>query len=237
MEYKIFGPSQQPPDDFKKDLEALFRLDDQQRDAIANWLLAARSYDLYEPELPPIIVASTLLPEQFRQAAGVVRHLLNSWQRYGLELRDIERDALLLGFGQEQLEILSSLLARLAPIKERVWLDGLEGFQHATGLPTIDDVNIVWDVRPLFGGDPYYYYAADGDDASYRRFCGLTYLATVEIIASDNYGRNQRTAIQVNEEDFERLLRAMKRAREQLGILKERTKTVVPDGKDHERGK
>jgi len=234
VEYKIFGPSQRPSDDFKGDLEAFFRLDDQQRDAIANWFLSARSYKLYTPEVPPIIAASTLLPEQFWQTADVVRQLLDSWQRYGLELLDIERDLLLLGFGQEQLGILSSLLVRLASIKERVWLDNLEGFQHLVGLPTIDDVNIVWNARPLFGGDPYYY-AVDGDDA-YRRLFGLTYLATVEIITSDNYGQKQRTAIQLNEEGFERLLLAMKRASEQLGILKERTKAVVPDAKDSKRG-
>ncbi|SPF47110.1 hypothetical protein SBA4_3630031 [Candidatus Sulfopaludibacter sp. SbA4] len=238
MEYKIFGPSQQPPydfDDFKDDLEAFFRLDEQQRDAIANWFLAARSYNLYEPEFPSIIAASTLLPEQFRQTADVVRHLLNSWQRYGLELQDIERDLLLLGFGQEELAILSNLLARLASIKERVWLDEVKDVQHDVGLPTIDDVNIVWDARPLFGSAAYDHYAVDGDDL-YRRFFGLTYLATVEITTADNYGQTQRTAIHLTEEDFERLLRAMKRANEQLAILKERTNAVVPDTKDSKAG-
>jgi len=238
VEYKIFGPSQQPPydfDDFRDDLEAFFHLDDQQRDAIANWFLAARSYNLYEPEFPPIIAASTLLPEQFRQTADVIRYVLNSWQRYGLELQDIERDLLLLGFRQKQLGILTSLLERLASIKERVWLDEIKDVQRDVGQPTIDDVNIVWDARPLFGSAAYDHYAVDGDDL-YRSFFGLTYLATVEITTADNQGRSQRTALQLNEEDFERLLRGMKRANEQLAILKERTKTVGPDAKDSKKG-
>jgi len=235
VDYKIFGPDQRPPVEFREDLEAFFRLDDQQRDAITNWFLSARRYDLYQQELPPTIVASTLLPEQFRQAAGVVRQLLSRWQHYGLELHDIERDVLLLGIGQRQLGILTNILGRLASIKERVWLDFVEGTQHVVGVPTIDDVNIIWDARPLFGRRAYNYYAVDGDDL-YRKFCGLTYLATVEIITSDNYGQRQRTAVQLNEEGFERLLRGMKRAGEQLGVLKERAKTVVPDAKDSKRG-
>jgi len=180
-------------------------------------------------------VASTLLPEQFRQTAGVIRQLLNNWQRYGLELQDIERDLLLLGFGPEHLSILSLFLTRLSPIKERVWLDGVEGNRSGLGLPTIDDVNILWDARPLFGGSPYYYFTADGD-TPYTRFLGLTYLATVEIISSDFYGRKQRTAIQLDEEGFQRLMRSLKRASEQLDVLKERTKTVTPDAKDPKKG-
>jgi hypothetical protein len=235
VEFKIFGSDQRPPDDFKEDLGAFFRLDDQQRDVIADWFLSTRRYEVYEPSLPPGVVASTLLPEQFRQTAGAIRQLLNSWQRYRLELRDIERDLLLLGFSPEPLSILSAFLARLSSIKERVWLDTIESVQSGLGLPTIDDVNILWAARPLFGGLPYYYFSADGD-SPYTRFLGLTYLATVEIITSDFYGQKQRTAIQLDEEGFQRLVRSLKRAGEQLDILKERTKTLIPDAKDPKKG-
>jgi hypothetical protein len=235
VEYKIFGADQRPPDDFKEDLAAFFRLDDQQRNVIAEWFLSTRDYELHGPSLPPAVVASTLLPEQFWQTAGVIRQLLISWQRYGLELEDVERDLFLLGLGPEQLKILSVFLTRLSPIREQIWLDTVEGAHCAMGLPTIDDVNILWDARPLFGGLSYYSYKADGD-APYSTFLGLTYLATVEIITSDIYGRNQRTAIQLDEDGFQRLLRGMRRAGEQLDILKDRTKTVVPDAKAPKRG-
>jgi hypothetical protein len=36
MEFKIFGPDQRPPDGFKDDLAAFLRLDDRERDVIAN---------------------------------------------------------------------------------------------------------------------------------------------------------------------------------------------------------
>jgi hypothetical protein len=53
VEYKIFGPAQEAPADFKENLQAFFRLDGQQRDVIADWFLSAHSYDLYETNLPP----------------------------------------------------------------------------------------------------------------------------------------------------------------------------------------
>ena len=236
MEYRIFGAAQRPPDDFKDDLAAFFRLDDKQRDVIADWFLSTRDYELYAPSIPPAVVASTLLPDQFRQTAGVIRQLLESWQRYSLELEDIERDLLLLGFGPEPLGILSTFLKRLSPVKERVWIEGIEGTQLNIGLPTIDDVSIVWNARPLFGGLSYHYFKADGEDP-YTAFLGLTYLATMEIITSDLYGQKERTAIQLSEEGFQRLLRGLKRAGEQLDILKERTRAVVPDAKATKNGK
>ena len=70
----------------------------------------------------------------------------------------------------------STVLDRLAPIKERVWIEDRKDFERLTGLPTIDDVTIVWNARPVFGGDAYYYFDGDSSEASYNRFLGLIYL-------------------------------------------------------------
>ena len=164
MEYKIFGPSQQPPDDFKNDLAALCRLDDNQRNALAAWFLSAPAYNPWGPELPPTIAMSALLPEQFRQSASLVRGLLWSWQRYRLDLADFERDFLLIGCGAEEMRVALALLERLSSVKERAWIDELKGYQEVAGLPTVDDVNIVWNARPVFGG--FAYSPGDSDEAT-----------------------------------------------------------------------
>lgn len=225
MEYKIFGPGQQPPDDFKGDLAALCRLDDNQRNALAEWFLSARGYDPWTPELPRAIAMSTLLPEQFRQSAILVRGLLWAWQRYSLDLADIERDFLLIGCGTEEMRVALALLERLSSIKERVWIDELKGYQELAGLPTVDDVNMVWNARPVFGG--YAYSPGDSDEATYKKLFGLVYLVTLEIKTSDTSGQKQRIAFQMTEEGFEQLLVGMKRAQEQLGILKDHAKGTV----------
>jgi hypothetical protein len=238
VEYRTLGSGQQPRADFKDDLAAFCRLDEEQRNTIVEWFLSSGTYELYEPHLPPTIAASTLLPEQFRQAAGVIKNLLYGWQTHGLELQDVERDLLLLGCDAEQTAILSSALDRLHSTKEQVWVEGRKEFERSVGLPTIDDVNIVWNARPAFGGDAFYYYDSVSNEALYDTFLGLVYLATMEISASDNNRDNkQRIAIQMNEQTFERLLSGMKRAGDQLKVLKMRTKTVSADAGEPKGGK
>ena len=133
MEYKIFGPGGEPPDDFREDIEAFHRLDDQQRGAIAEWFLSASSYELYGPSLPPNIVASTLLPEQFRRAAGFIRDMLNRWYQHRLDLADFE--------SPDQLGTAVDFLRSVSPVKERVWADGRAGSERVIALPTIDNVD------------------------------------------------------------------------------------------------
>ena len=230
MEYKILGSGRQPRDDFKDDLVAFCRLDEEQRNTIVEWFLSSDTHELYEPHLPPIITASTLLPEQFRQAAGVIKDLLYAWQAQGLEIQDVERDLLLLGCDAEQISTFLGVLGRLSSIKEQVWVGERKRFERLVGLPTIDDVNIVWNARPAFGGDGYFYYEGDRNEASYDRFLGLVYLATMEISASDSNGNKQRIAVQLDERVFEMLSRGMKRAGDQLKVLKTCTQAASADG-------
>src|ERR1700722_12592911 len=97
MEYKIFGTARSPYDEFRAELQAFCDLDDIQREALAAWFESTADFNSYAPKLPPGILASTLLPEQFRKSASPIRFLLENWQRRSLELADIERDLLLLG--------------------------------------------------------------------------------------------------------------------------------------------
>lgn len=229
MEYRIFGPGGWPYDGFKDDLAACGGLDDKQRAAISEWFCASDSYDSWEPPLPESIAASTLLPEQFHRCADCVRFLLICWQRYGLDLSDIERDLLLLGVADEQRSILVKWLQDLSPLRERVWSRGRIGLQKITGLPTIDDVDFVLESRPVFAGDTYEYVAGSADERAYLKLVGFTNLIVMEIISSDNHGQKQRTAIQMTEETLQRLRKAMSRVGEQLAILNKRTSKLVQD--------
>jgi hypothetical protein len=95
--YRIFGPGGSPSEDFRSDLQELLKLDDPQREAIADWFFASKNYDPFAVPLPANIATSTLLPEQFQRAALTLRNLLWAWQEYGLQLGDVERDLLLPG--------------------------------------------------------------------------------------------------------------------------------------------
>lgn len=226
MEYKILGSARQPAEDFKNDLATFFRLDDEQRNTLERWFLSAESFDLYAPELPAIIAESTLLPEQFRQAAGAIRSLLSGWCSRELDLLDIERDLLLLGCDAAQVSMLSQMLTRLSPIKEHVWIEVRKDAERVTGLPTIDDFSIVWNVRPVFAADAVYFYESDRFESSYDRLLDTVYLATIEMSASDSNGNKQTIALQVDERTFENLARAMNRATKQLNALKASVRAI-----------
>jgi hypothetical protein len=228
VEYRIFGPGGEASEDFRRDLHDLLKLDDAQRSAIADWFLATKTYDPFGSPLPPNIVASTLLPEQFRRAVQILRRLLWAWEEYRLELGDVERDLLLLGVGSEALAIIVPFLADLSPIRAKVWAREYVQTQGIEGLPTMDAVNFICDARAVFGG-----YPLGNDDQvrdSYKQFLGVVPVVIMELIASDNYGNKKRMAVQLSEETFEWLQKAVGRAREQLSILKERTATVAFDG-------
>ena len=227
MEYRIFGAAGSPSEDVRRDLHDLLKLDDMQRDAIVDWFAASKDYDPFSSPLPASIVASTLLPEQFQRAAQSLRRLLWAWQEYGLQLPDIERDLLLLGFDSKMLAVIVPFLDRLSALKQRVWAFDYARTQAFEGLPTMDALNFICEARAVFGGYP------SGDDEtreSYRQFLGIIPVVLMELITSDNYGNKERTAIQLSEENFEWLHKAIGRAREQLSILKERTSFVAFDG-------
>lgn len=219
MEYRIFGAARSPTDEFISQLQAFCDLDDIQRQALAVWFETTSDFETYTPELPPNILASTLLPDQFRKTAAPIRFLLNAWQQQSLEIVDIERDLLLCGLNPKQIELVTVFLQRLSAVKERVWIDALEGTAQVVGLPTIDDANIVWDARAVFGGPSYYYFGADAAETTYNQCFGLTCVAIVEFMVSDTSGSKERFAVQMNETSFKNLLRAMNRADDQLKSL------------------
>lgn len=220
MDYKVFGAGHSPSDEFVKELAAFCELDDVQREALAVWFETTSDFDTYTPGMPPGISASTLLPEQFRKAAAPIRFMLNAWQQNSLDIADIQRDLLLFGLGSKQIEVVTAFLQRLAPVRKRVWIDGLEGVAQVNGLPTIDDANVVWDARGVFGGPTYYHFSGDANEATYKQCFGLTCMAILELIVSDTGGVKERFAIQMNEPTFRQLLVAMNRADEQLKSLK-----------------
>jgi hypothetical protein len=72
-----------------------------------------------------------------------------------LEASDIQRDLLLLRCPPEQIERVGKFLEALSQVKERVFMDDMRHFQENAVLPTLDDVDVVCDVRAVFEDHPY----------------------------------------------------------------------------------
>jgi hypothetical protein len=195
MEYRLFGQAQSPGKDFTTDLQSFCDLDDSQREALAIWFETTSDFNTYTPALPPVIADSPLLPEQFRDTAAPIRQILNLSYHHSLGIPDVKRDLLLCGLTSEQIELVTAFVTRLWPIRKRIWVDGLEGSAQTTGLPTIDDMNIIWDARGVFGAPSFYYFDSPPNEALSNQCVGLTNMAILEIMVSDTVGKKERLTI------------------------------------------
>jgi hypothetical protein len=84
-------------------------------------------------------------------------------------------------------------------------------------LPTIDDINVVCELRPLFG-DPAYEASPMGAD--YDKLLGFTEVVLLEIVGSNSNGGEFHSTYQMTEREFDHLLEGLRRARRQFEIMK-----------------
>jgi hypothetical protein len=226
VEYKIFGPRGTPYGRFDDQLKMFLKLDLAQQRAIAEAFLQ-NAFDNFGRPLQQLVAASSILPEQFSEAADLVRYLLYSWREYDLHLSDIEEDLLLLGCHESDIKTIIEFLETLSSVRDGVWSKNYERVQQLDGLPTMDNINILCDARAVFGGFPD---AAEQAGRGYKTLLGLKPIIIMEILSSDNYGRRQRTAFQMSEKEFESFRRIITRAQEQLAIMKERIEPFLLRG-------
>jgi hypothetical protein len=151
MQLKIFGSSVVPDEEFTKGLRTLFDIEEEAWDDLAKWFLTTESFDDIDDSSSPAIAASSLLPEQFSDCIYALRFILEAWQRHDLQLLDIQRDLFTLGYDSEKIDRLSAaLLLRIEPVKKRVYASFIR-FEHENAiLPTIEDIDVVCDIRPIF---------------------------------------------------------------------------------------
>jgi hypothetical protein len=85
------------------------------------------------------------------------------------------------------------------------------------GLPTIDDLNLVWDIRPIFEEPAF---APEPSAQGYEKLVSTTSLLILEISATREDGQGESKTYQLSEDDFDRLFESLKKARRQLEIIK-----------------
>ena len=222
MEFKLFGPGGSPGSHFQKDLKVLLDLDDEAWQVLANWFLTTTDFDS-EPD-SPVIAASTLLPEQFSQSADVLKYILESWHMYGLQLQEIQRDLLLLNCPRARIERLGLLLERLRAVRELVYRDHMRVEYENAVLPTLEDIDVVCDLRPVF--EDTVFPIPEGIPVRHTKLLGFSYVVLMELSTEDSGGRSRRLGFQMNEAQLVDFQAALQRAREQLDILKASTRAI-----------
>jgi hypothetical protein len=224
MDLKLFGRAGVPDEDFTKALKVLLQADEQAWDELGNWFLTTESFD------DDAIGSSTssLLPEQFSECVYALRFILEAWQIHGLQVLDIQRDLFSLGYDHQKVDKVASLLRRIEPVKERAYKSYIRFENENAVLPTLEDIDIVCDVRAIF--EDYVYPApAKATGVDYRKLIGFSYLLLVELVTEDADGENRKLAFQMSEKSLADLQSALERAREQLNILKEVARALPVD--------
>jgi hypothetical protein len=220
MELKVLGHGD-PPDDFADNLKTLLSAQPPAWDALARWFVTTDSFDVDDAVASPVAIASPLAPAQYRSCVRVLQYLLEAWRETNKQLSDLQQDLLVLGLTAIEVDRLGTLLKRLEPVKDRVYASFMR-FEHENAvLPTLEDIDVVCDIRPVF--EDYVYPLPENSAVNHTKLLGFSYMVLMELFTEDIEGETRKISFQMTEDTLADFQVALKRASEQLDILKART--------------
>jgi hypothetical protein len=219
MEFKMF-PADSVPASLKDDLVAFVNLGDADRRVIEDWLKGVGGAKDDSERFRSCVRLSGLLPDDFARVAGAVRFVLEAWYRQRIELKDVLADLVLLGLEAAQVEQIERVFRRLEGSRVALSHAGMFDFVQAVGLPSVEDINIICECRPVFGGHAYPP-SSTPDRDRYTTIVGIMPLVIFEVRTNDYTNRQRRTAFQLTEQEFVKLRDSMTRAMEQLEVMKD----------------
>lgn len=222
MELRVLGVDG-PPDDFADNIKTLLSVDQPAWEILAKWFLTTDSFDVDKAIASPVVAGSSLLPSQYRKCAGALEYLLEAWHASGLQLSDLQHDLLVWGLSTDEVDRLSALLHRLEPVKPLVYGEFMR-FEHENAvLPTLEDVDVVCDMRPVFE-DYVYHPIPEKRAVSHSKLLGFSYMVLIELLTEDIEGKTHKMSFQMTEDTLADFQAALRRAAEQLDILKAKTR-------------
>lgn len=218
MQLRLFPSGGWPTEEFKRDLKALLSLDPSQLDRLSDWFKRSRKFiPLDWTEVSTVARDMALDPEEFDRIMKIARWLLNLWTAQELSLDDVLADLRSLGYDEDTVQKTAVFLGGLQEVRARVHRDVLKNIWESLAIPTVDDVNITCDARPIFQD---YAYAETPRGETFQNLLGFSYVVILEFIASRSDDKSESTTFQFSEEDFAKLLDGLNKAKKQLEILK-----------------
>jgi hypothetical protein len=149
-----------------------------------------------------------LAPGQYKKCASGLQYLLEAWHESEQQLSDLQQDLLVLGHSANEVDRLSKLLEMLEPVKQRVYAS-LMRFEHENAvLPTLEDIDVVCDIRPAF--EDYVYPIPKKSTVRHTRLLGFSYMVLMELLTEDIEGKTHKMSFQMTEgtlTDFQVALR------------------------------
>jgi hypothetical protein len=229
MEYEMFGPGGFPDDNFRKGVRTLLAAGDNDWEGIEKWFLTTRTFEPDDAVSSPSLNTSALPPDQIIESVETVQYILEAWHLRGLEFEQVQRDLIILGLSRDEIDRLSGLLQRLGPIRGRAYAHYMLKEHQNFVLPTLEDFDVVCDVRPVF--EDFVYPPPQTRTTQHTKILDFTYMVLVELVTEDADGEKKKLAFQMSEDALGELEGAIKRAHEQLDILKETTRGLFNENR------
>ena len=219
MDFKLFGAGG-PNDRLIEDLRFFLSLDDRQRELLSEWVNASTNlYPETWEDLDGLSQGLRMSGRDTSRVVGVTRYVLSNWRSKKLTLQEVLGDLKSVGLDEEHQERAAKFFSVVGDAREKVHKAALRRLYEQMALPTIDDVNITWDLRPLFESVAY---TPTAESAGYDSMIGTVHVLLLEISASRSDGQRASQTYQLSEDEFERLLSALNRAKKQLEVFKKR---------------
>ncbi|MBL8237448.1 MAG: hypothetical protein JNM66_08525 [Bryobacterales bacterium] len=222
--------NQPPPAHFLEDLDKLAALEKAQLDAIAAWILSRKRFSELEPDDYNTVVAETgLVPDDFIAHIRFTQYLLTLKTRHQPSEADFDREIRqMITLEETNRERATGYFKQLDGVSFDVFFDSLRRVHEELVLPVVEDVNMVWDIRPVFGAATYEMRPmSEPVDQIY----GFTNILMLEVMGRTTDNKKHRAAFQLTEAEFEKLEMAFARARKQLQALRTWTaSSTKPDG-------
>jgi hypothetical protein len=200
----------------KNDMELLLGLTDRQRSAIIGWLREnGGQSQLSLAELNLLSQKVELDSGDVARAVFFAKFVLSNWESSNLGVAELETDFKSLQVSESDLPKAIAFFSELTDTRKDVQAGYLEGIYEKLGLPTIDDINLLWDIRPVFKGFAY----SENENGDYAKLLRHSLILIVEIISTRTDGNNETAAYQFSVTEFENFVQGIKKAQNQLAVL------------------
>jgi len=213
----VFGPAG-IEDQIRTDIDLLLKVPQGDLEKLCDWLAATpKPIPLAWSDIAEIVQFLSLEPREANRVLTVLRYLLTNSRAFRLTSDGVRTDIEAAGYKHDEAERVIALLTKLEGVKERVYRSAMRRGYEIKGLPTLDDVNMMWDIRPMF---EEFAYDRDPEGQSYEKFVGHTNVLILELLASRETNEQVSVTFQLSEDEFDKLSRAIDRAKRQLEIAK-----------------
>lgn len=205
-------------DRFKEDLKDFFANPEQNLNKLASTLespltpLPETASDMARLASETGIEASKL-----NRWLALVRYILANQRAKALSLDDVRQDLIELGLDEQSTAKATSFFGSLEKAKERIFAKSLKTQFENSGLPNFAGLDLVWDLRPVFGS---FAHAPNAEDRLVNEWISHSYVLIMEVLSSRKGGAEDAFTIQMSVDEFEELEKAIARARVQLDVLR-----------------